>query len=128
MSAQPSELERIRQNYNERLDILRQSQVLFNKNKHRSIPNRGPYEYGLKVAREEFEAAKIALRSMLQSTRTSEHLSALRDSANEATAVLENEAVTIEDKIEEEVSRKPKRVFLAKLQQAEALKKELSLH
>ena len=57
MSPQPSELERIRQNYNERLDILRQSQVLFNKNKHRSIPNRGPYEYGLKVAREEFEPA-----------------------------------------------------------------------
>ena len=122
MSSELNDLEAIRQTYSERLDILRQSRILYNKNKHRSVPSRGPYEYGLKVATEEFEAAKDALRTILSNKRQAEKLERLKHSTEQARAP---EEVVVSD---DTPAKKTRRVFLAKLQQAEALKKELSMH
>jgi len=69
MLEQFATLKRLRQNYSDRLDILRQSRILYNKNKHRSVPHRGPYEYGLKVAQREFDHAREALQALLYTAR-----------------------------------------------------------
>ncbi|MEM7209030.1 MAG: hypothetical protein AAF434_14500 [Pseudomonadota bacterium] len=124
MSEQVATFEEVRQNYNDRLDILRQSRILYNKNKHRSIPNRGPYEYGLKVAQREFDAAKEALQALLETAKDAKP-------ANDALTIAAQQASL--DQVadvsgEEHNGTRRKRVFLAKLQQAEALKKELAMH
>ncbi len=66
MAVHSVELESARKHYEERLAILKRSLSLYRKNKHRSIPNRGPYEYALKVAKAEFESARLILHNTMK--------------------------------------------------------------
>ncbi len=133
MASQLGELGSARKLYVERLDILRQSRAMYDKNKHRSLNRRGPYEYGLKVAQEEFDTARAALKIVLKSSRESEPLVELPlikplKSANDSP--IKNAKAARQPIVAPQVLQshpRPKRVFLAKLQQAEALKRELAM-
>ena len=70
MEPSNKDLELAHLHYQERLDVLKKLLSMYTQNKHRSRPNRGPYEYGLKVARKEFEMAKNALQVLISESQS----------------------------------------------------------
>ena len=64
--------------YQSQLARFKKLKDLFEENKHRSKPNRGPYEYGLRVAYEELQEARTALDYTIRSIRKNQEIKKLR--------------------------------------------------
>ena len=117
-------LNEARDRFIETLEVLRKSRGLYQKNKHRSVPNRGPYQYALKVAQQEFDAANTRLRRTLLHVEKSRQLRELRNEFRRNLSRTRNVAKA-QPSSELINHNRRQREYLAKLQMIEALQNEL---